>query len=561
MKSVTLVSSACWSPDGSWLVLGRPLGRVEIYAVPSGSLLNRIETGEPVSALAFEPGGAWLAIGGAALRLWDCRQSVLARGIAAHPAAIQALTFNSRGDRLATTCADRTVRVFAVPPSREAGGSTTLRPLFDPVPHLSERKDGVAPPAFVSGGRALLTISGKRALMVRDANTGQPVGPGPIATEFDPLRDIAASDDGSVFAAAGSLAAPFGPQLWIVRDGVTTSRRLEHRNYVKALSISRDNSVLLTASWDGTAKLWSLPSGTLQGNPLVHQGLVERAVFSPGGRFVATAQSDGLVRVWARPTGRLSDRKIPGSNVAVLSPDGRHVVASRFSFIGTGAGGRSVRVYDVASGRPAGPPLALGGALRNAALSPTATLVGVGYEDEKGGGLAVFDFASGKPRFEPRTLPRPPEALAFSPDGTTLAAYSIGGPVLLIDPANGTETLRLPFDDAGHRFFPAHRRALFTHDGSCLVILGGNMRVRAYDLTLARSNLASTRGTAGRRHCPLPRRPLPGDRYLLPFGYRPCARRLGPAQWTCRGAVDEACRRDLRRRFQPRRQADPDGRP
>ena len=80
------------------------------------------------------------------------------------------------------------------------------------------------------------------------------------------------------------------------------------------------------------------------------------------------------------------------------------------------------------------------------------------------GRLAVFDFKTGKSPFEPIPLPGVPDAVAFRPDAALIAVYCQGGHVLLVDAAQGRETLRLRCDEAarardlGPAYHPVHPR-------------------------------------------------------------------------------------------------------
>ena len=61
---------------------------------------------------------------------------------------------------------------------------------------------------------------------------------------------------------------------------------------------------MVTASWDGTARVWEAATGKAIGEPLRHEEAVNSAAFSPDGRFVVTASSDGTARVWEAATGK-----------------------------------------------------------------------------------------------------------------------------------------------------------------------------------------------------------------------------------------------------------------
>jgi len=50
-----------------------------------------------------------------------------------------------------------------------------------------------------------------------------------------------------------------------------------------------DGRWVVTASWDGTARVWEAAAGKPLGQPLRHDGAVNSAAFSPDGKWVVTA--------------------------------------------------------------------------------------------------------------------------------------------------------------------------------------------------------------------------------------------------------------------------------
>ncbi len=61
---------------------------------------------------------------------------------------------------------------------------------------------------------------------------------------------------------------------------------------------SPDGKWIVTASWDGAARLWEARSGQPLTEPLQHGGFIHSAQFSPDGKRIVTASSDGTARVW-----------------------------------------------------------------------------------------------------------------------------------------------------------------------------------------------------------------------------------------------------------------------
>jgi WD40 repeat protein len=61
---------------------------------------------------------------------------------------------------------------------------------------------------------------------------------------------------------------------------------------------SPDNQLLLTVSWDGTARVWDAATGDPVTPPLQHGGPVRIGRWNPDGQEVLTGSEDGTVQVW-----------------------------------------------------------------------------------------------------------------------------------------------------------------------------------------------------------------------------------------------------------------------
>ena len=82
----------------------------------------------------------------------------------------------------------------------------------------------------------------------------------------------------------------------VVKTFFDGSRELQilrgHEKRVNSASFSPDGARLVTASWDGTARLWDAVSGAEVAVLKGHRGSVWAASFSPDGARVVTASSD-----------------------------------------------------------------------------------------------------------------------------------------------------------------------------------------------------------------------------------------------------------------------------
>ena len=98
---------------------------------------------------------------------------------------------------------------------------------------------------------------------------------------------------------------PFAPRLKpVVLSG--------HKGAVVDAEFNRDGTRVVTASFDGTARLWNPRTGKELTIPLAHGDAVTSATFSSDGARVVTASADHTARIWDARTGT-GARRAPGA--------------------------------------------------------------------------------------------------------------------------------------------------------------------------------------------------------------------------------------------------------
>lgn len=110
-------------------------------------------------------------------------------------------------------------------------------------------------------------------------------------------------------------------KVWKILTGQCL-RRFEkaHTKGITCLQFSRDNSQVLSTSFDHLIRLYGLKSGKMLKEFRGHTSYVNEAAFSPDGHHILSASSDGSVKVWSlKTTECISTFKSLGNDLAVNS--------------------------------------------------------------------------------------------------------------------------------------------------------------------------------------------------------------------------------------------------
>ncbi|HSW12031.1 MAG TPA: WD40 repeat domain-containing protein, partial [Solimonas sp.] len=234
---------------------------------------------------------------------------------------------------------------------------------------------------------------------------------------------------------AAWLALRFHPETLdpSTRRWLTESRVYErpfvHQSVVSTVQFSPDGLKVLTASWDGTARVWDAATGAPLTAPLKHDDWVRTAVFSPDGRKLLTASDDGTAKVWDAATGAPLTAPLKHDRwvrTAVFSPDGRKLL--------TASDDGTARVWDALTGAPLVKPLKHDGHVRSAVFSPDGRKLLTASSDST---ARVWDTATGAPLVGPLKHDGIVYSAVFSPDGLKVLTASADDTARIWDTMTG----------------------------------------------------------------------------------------------------------------------------
>ena len=301
------IASLAFRPDGTELAIGG-YREVTIWEPTSGKLLRRIPgLAQRTQGLAYDVAGSWLAVAGGTpgesgeLVLVDPDGEKPPRPIASASDILLAVVFSPDGSLVASSGADRSLRVHEVASGKE-------------LCQVKQFADWVTGVAFDRDGASVAASSADKLVKVFDARTGklqatylghgEPV----LAVAFDPETNKA------VTAGADKRLHVWDPKVIAAEDG--TAALLEDR-FKKdpsskliggfgddILDVAVARGQIFSASADGKVRQHDLKAAKLV---RTYEGLGDWAygvAVDPPGKRLAVGGFDGTVRVHDIEDGR-----------------------------------------------------------------------------------------------------------------------------------------------------------------------------------------------------------------------------------------------------------------
>jgi WD40 repeat protein len=232
-------------------------------------------------------------------------------------------------------------------------------------------------------------------------------------------------------------------------------------------------ALIVLCSWQG----WAHAQDQDSNRPeifvqLGHSGQVLTVAFSSDGSLLASGSDDKTIKLWNVASGR-ELRTLAGHSNAVesvaFSPDGK--------LLASGSDDKTIKLWDVASGRELRTLAGHGDFVKSIAFSPDGKRLASGSGDKT---IKLWDVDTGR---ELQTFNGHTAAVfsvAFSPDGAMLASGGDDKTIKLWDVANGRELRTLD----GHS--NAVMSVAFSPDGKSLASGSGDLSIKLWDVTSGR---------------------------------------------------------------------------
>jgi WD40 repeat protein len=513
IPGVALAKLATFSRDGTLLACSSSDGSVHVRDLREGRTISIVRGhSTPVTSLALSANSKLLATGGVdgTILLWETESGRRLQELKAHTKRIRALSFCPDNRTLVSGSDDSTLRIWDTSTGTMQAAPASVARMVD-APH------GVVVGRFSPDGKWVVVVSPESAAGLWSFPDFTVRKPFPRSSGL--MSVVEFSPDGTLLAVGGqdrvlrlwnlstddvriltghSAAlrlvgfSPDGMRLTSIgKDAVVRTWDLDqrsgfvplvrHENTVLSGAYSHDGSLLLTGGADSVIQLTDTRNrATLLRKPM--GGIVNSVAISSDG-LIAAGEFSG--KVWLMDRRRIARFAgvrfycglpvfLPGhssaTNSLAFSPDGSRLVSTSQD--------SSMCIWDTRKATLLHTFTSIGEPMSTICFSPGGEYFAAGGKQSHG--VRVWDARTGEQVKFLRGHTDSVRAVAFSPDGRTLASASDDQTVRLWDLSSGECTGVL----SGHQF--AIFGLSFQREGNLMASSGAGGEIRLWDLSTHR---------------------------------------------------------------------------
>ncbi|AFZ19751.1 WD40 repeat domain-containing serine/threonine-protein kinase [Allocoleopsis franciscana] len=254
---------------------------------------------------------------------WHC-----VRTLTGHHSSIHGLAFRGDGTILASSSADRTVKLWN--PDRRIPRAT-----------LSGHSSLIEAIAWTPDGRILVSGSWDYAIKIWDVETAELIHT--FCAHSGWIKSLAISPDAKILVSA---SADRTIKLWNLQTKELQNTLCGHSGAVHCVAISSDGQTLASGGADQTIKIWDLDNPEVQQTLEGHADTVNTLTFSPSGQFLISGSADQTIKIWD-----LRNKMLPytldGHSGAINSI----VINAQGDLLISGSADKTVKIWHPSSGK------------------------------------------------------------------------------------------------------------------------------------------------------------------------------------------------------------------
>ena len=472
-----------FSPDGETFAHTNYTNKIHLRDTVTGESKHILEGHtDSVSCVLFSPDGQTLASGSKdqTVHLWDVTTGEQKKTLTGHPSPVSRIIFSPDGQTLASESKDQTVHLWDVATGEQ---KRALTGHSSPVSRI----------IFSPDSSTLMSMSDDKTIYLWDTATGerkktlanQGVITEPLERQ-EMIESVSFSSDGGTLA---TVRFNNTIRLWDTTTGALIQtltnqeidvKQTDYQKKIEKVLFSSDRRMLVSITGDGNIHLWDVVTGTYK-RLTESLGSVWSAALSSDVRILATATFDGTIRLWDVATGKEKktinnlyvrlDRTHRTDNIP-LSPNGEKFATGDYDgtvYLWDGITRQEQRlsgqVYHLKD-QPS----------RNVLFSPDGSTL-ASWSLSKDVAIRLWDVTTGKRKQTLTGHTARIKRVIFSPDGNTLASWSSHDEttVRLWDVGTGKHKLTL----TGH--IRLVESVAFSPDGKTLVSGGLDSTVHLWD--------------------------------------------------------------------------------